>query len=626
MIMPIMRFDPSQSRAIDHFTGPSLILAGPGSGKTTVITQRINNLIRKYQVPPEKILVATFSKAAAAEMQQRYVQLRKNSTSDMAVPLFGTFHGIFYGFLHSVPGYHAGHIISDRRKDEILRIGLEMTGIHQEDDTSLMQSLSGDISRLKSDLSPGEVFLPSSVPSDAFREIFEYYERTLSEQDLLDFDDILQRTYELLSLRTDVLSQLQDRFSFYLIDEFQDISQLQYETIKLISSREHNLFAVGDDDQAIYSFRGASSGIMKQFLKDHPKAEKIVLHVNYRSAYPITAAALKVIAANKDRFQKNIRCFHTEKDPAAFRLECFPSPREEINAICDRIQMYRKEGIAYEEMAILCRSTFDHAFLQERLRRHRIPVRGGSGMSERIRNDLCKDLLSYMKAAMEYAGKIPPGSCSRKELLRIINRPSRYISRDALDQSSDYLSAWMDSLKQFYGKNPVMSKRVAELERHLQFLGSCSSYAAISYIWNGIGYKGYIRTFCKERHQEYSAYEQVLAEILEESKDFFSYWQWTEWMEEKAAGTEESPDEQHGVDVLTMHASKGLEFDVVFLPGLNEDRLPHKKAITSEAIREERRLFYVAMTRAKRHLYLSYVENYRSKKAIPSRFLDCFLQ
>ena len=625
MIIPIMRFDPSQSRAIDHFTGPSLILAGPGSGKTTVITQRIHNLIQKYHVLPEKILVATFSKAAATEMQQRYALLRRNSASNMAFPLFGTFHGIFYGFLRSVPGFHAGRIVSDSKKEEILRIALEMNGIHQEDDAMLLPSLSNDISRIKSDLSPDEVFLPSSVSSAAFRQILEYYERTLSEQDLLDFDDILQRTYELLSHRKEVLSQLQDRFSFYLIDEFQDISRLQYEIIKLLSSREHNLFAVGDDDQAIYSFRGASSGIMKQFLADHPDTERIVLNVNYRSSYPIMAAALKVITVNKDRFRKDVRCFHSENDLAAFQLDHFLSSKDEIAAISKRIHLHLKEGIPLDQMAILCRSTFDNSFIREHLRRQQIPVRG-TGVGDRIRNDLLKDFFCYMKAAMEQCGKIPAGSCLRSELLRIINRPSRYISREAFGPASGHLSAWLLSLQKFYEKNPIMCKRVRELDRHLLFLSTCSPYAAISYIWNAIDYKSYIRTYCREHHQEFSLYEQAFSVLLEESKEYATYWQWAEWMSEKDEIHEETVDAQHGISLMTMHASKGLEFDVVFLPGLNEDRMPHKKATTTEAIREERRLLYVAMTRAKKHLYLSYVESYRSKKATPSRFLDCFLQ
>ncbi|MBO4835670.1 MAG: ATP-dependent helicase [Lachnospiraceae bacterium] len=625
MIILIMRFDPSQSRAIDHFTGPSLILAGPGSGKTTVITQRIHNLIQKYHVQPEKILVATFSKAAATEMQQRYALLRRNSASNMALPLFGTFHGIFYGFLRSVPGFHAGRIISDEKKDEILRTALEMNGIHQEDDALLLPALSNDISRIKSDLSPDEVFLPSSVSPAVFRNIYEYYERVLSEQDLLDFDDILQRTYELLSHRQEILTQLQARFSFYLIDEFQDISRLQYEIIKLLSSREHNLFAVGDDDQAIYSFRGASSGIMKQFLADHPDTEKIVLNVNYRSSYPIMEAALKVITVNKDRFRKDIRCFHSENDLAAFQLDHFLSPKDEIAAIADRILLHQKEGVPLDQMAILCRSTFDNAFIREHLRKRQIPVQG-SGNSDKIRNDLLNDFFCYMKTAMEQCGKIPAGSCSRSELLRIINRPSRYISREAFGPASDHLSAWLLSLKKFYERNPVMRKRVRELDQHLLFLGTCSPYAAISYIWNAIGYKSYIRAHCKENHQEFTLYEQVYSGLLEESKEYATYWQWAEWMAERDEPHEETSEAQHGVILMTMHASKGLEFDIVFLPGLNEDRMPHKKATTTEAIREERRLFYVAMTRAKKHLYLSYVENYRSKKATPSRFLDCFLQ
>ena len=617
MIMPIMRFDRSQSRAIDHFTGPSLILAGPGSGKTTVITHRIINLIQKYHVPPEKILVATFSKAAASEMEERFLSERKKRRTEVTHPVFGTFHGIFYSFLTSIPGFHAGRIVSDAQKNEILQTALGMAGIRRED-ALLMQSLSGELNRVKSDLFPDEVFVPSSVPPATFWQIFEIYEQSLAEQDMLDFDDILQKTYELLSHRPDVLTQLQDLFSFFLIDEFQDVSRLQYEIIKLLSSRERNLFAVGDDDQAIYSFRGASSGIMKQFLNDHPDAEKIILHVNYRSVQPIMAASLKVISANKDRFRKNIRCYHAEAVPSAFQLSRFPSSKEEMASICDRIQEHLKQGIPSNQIAILSRSSLDHAFIRDQLLEQKISVRGSNPLRERIRKDLLKDLSCYMRTAS--------GNCSRKDLLQIINRPSRFISRKAFDGVPENSSEWLQTVAKYYAGNPVMEKRIEELERHLLFLGECAPYAAISYIWNAIGYRDYIRVYCMEHRQNYADYEQAFSDILEGSKKMASFRQWEEWQREMTEQSGITASSSEGVSVMTMHASKGLEYDVVFLPGLNEGRMPHKKAVTGEAIREERRLLYVAMTRAKKHLYLSFVENYRSKKATPSRFLDCFFQ
>ncbi len=617
-----MRFNQSQSRAIDHFRGPSLVLAGPGSGKTAVITYRVKNLIEKYHIPPCKILVLTFSKAAAREMEERFFSLQTTGVKKENCPVFGTFHGFFFSVLRSVDNNGQKKVLSSAKKRMLLQEECIRLHIDQEED-SFWETLEHEISRIKSGLAAAAS--SSILPPESFQLLFEAYEAALSANQLLDFDDILSQTLELLSLRKDILSSLQDHFSFFLIDEFQDVSQIQYSIMNLLAERERNLFAVGDDDQSIYAFRGASAGIMKQFLLDYPEAERILLNVNYRNAAPIIRSALKVISGNPDRFRKEILCPSNAGDPDAFSLREEENLESEYFYVAEKISSILRQGIRFDQIAILLRSTTDLSLLRRILLQQGIPVKEHIASDPVFDSFLCKDMTSYMKIASSLSGQISKEKGMRGEFLRILNRPSRFLSRQALpdnDSRPESVHSFFSSLSKYYSFHAAASERIARFKEDLVILSSCSPYAAISYIWNRVGYKEYIKEYCRNNHKDYSAYEKMFSALLAASEGLVSFRQWEELLQEKAA--ELSDTENNGVHIMTIHASKGLEFDTVFLPDLNEGLLPHKKAPSPEQIQEERRLLYVAMTRARSRLLLSYVRDYHNKKATRSRFLDCF--
>ncbi len=617
-----MRFNQSQSRAIDHFRGPSLVLAGPGSGKTAVITYRVKNLIEKYHIPPCQILVLTFSKAAAMEMEERFFSLQSTGVSKENLPVFGTFHGFFFSVLRSFEKDGQKKILPSSQKRRLLQEEGMRLQIGQEDD-SFWETVEHEISRIKCGLSTG---LESPVLSpDSFLQLFEAYEAALGANQLLDFDDILSRTLELLSHRKDILTSLQDRFSFFLIDEFQDVSQIQYDIMNLLAERDRNLFAVGDDDQSIYAFRGASVGIMRRFLEDYPEAERILLNVNYRNAASIIRSALQVISGNSDRFRKEILCASKKEEADAFSVWEEESLETEYSLIAEKIAVFVNEGIRPEQIAILVRSTTDLSLLRRALFSQGIPVKDPIATNPVFDSFLCKDLTCYMRIAAAFSGRVAKEDPLRGDFLRILNRPSRYLSKQALLNSGDHpdnIHSFFSSLCRYYANHAGALERIARFKEDVKYLSSCSPYAAICYIWNQIGYKEYVKDDCKNNHRDFSACEKTLSILLDTSRGLSSFRQWEELLQEKE--TVLPSKENTGISILTMHASKGLEFDIVFLPDLNEGLLPHKKALSPDQIQEERRLLYVAMTRARSHLSLSYVRDYHNKKATRSRFLDCF--
>ena len=304
-----MRFNEAQQEAVDFYQGPCLTLAGPGSGKTAVITHRTKNLIEKYGVSPSEILVVTFTKAAAMEMKERFLSLT-NQTSTTAT--FGTFHAVFFTVLKYAYHYRAENIIRDEQKVVFIRNLLRHFPIDYEDENECIQTLLSEISGVKNSNIPIEHYYSSNFPEHTFRDVFMNYQKMLQKNRLIDFDDMLVYTYELFSQRKDILALWQKKFRYILIDEFQDINGLQYEIIRMLAAPENNLFVVGDDDQSIYRFRQARPEIMLNFEKDYADAKRIVLNYNYRSDGNIVAAAGRLIAHNTGRFAKDIKVSNTQ--------------------------------------------------------------------------------------------------------------------------------------------------------------------------------------------------------------------------------------------------------------------------------------------------------------------------
>lgn len=587
-----------QRDAVEFKDGTLLLLAGPGSGKTFVITNRIIELINSG-VDPKHILVITFTKAAAISMKNRFEMLLEVGYNPPVT--FGTFHSIFFHILKSHRAYRNVVPVTDKEKLNMITRASEIAGVSSlcadfEDKIRLLSLISA----CKNNGNDPNDFGQEELEKSQFVTLFNAYNGLLAEFDRIDFDDMINKCIELLKSDNKVLSYWQSRFDYILIDEFQDISGNQYELVKLLAFPQYNIFAVGDDDQSIYRFRGARVEIMKQLLDDIPCAQKKYLSINYRSTEGIVDASCRIIENNKDRFPKNIISAQAKGNPV--NVSSFGTRSEETLNILDIIKRKEKEGVLLNDIAILTRTNRQGANYAALLRREHIPV----VFKEQMRpysSIYFKDLCAYMSYAS--------GNCSRENFLHIMNRPLRYIKRDACQNKTVSIS----DLYKYYADDKNMIIRIREMEDGLKRIKNMRPYLAVNYIRNTMGYDSYVRG---------SVSSEKYAQYIEEMKSFLLLIKPLGSIEEVYSLLDEiwnsvtCTDEQCGVQIMTFHGSKGLEFDTVILPDINEGVVPPKSAHTDIEIEEERRMFYVAMTRAKNTLCIQFVteENRR-----PSRFI-----
>lgn len=597
-----------------HRDGPAMVLAGPGAGKTYVITNRVKALIDEYGVKPEQILVVTFSKAAAVEMKERFEMM----TGGRRLPVrFGTFHSVFFQILRLAYHYEVKDIATPALKYRFLEETLNETGYEVDDKKEFLSDIEKEISRVKGEGIEIDCYFSSACSAEIFQKMYRGYQEKLQRHRCLDFDDMVVYTYQLLKEREDIRRRWQAQFRYLLIDEFQDINRLQYETVCMLAEPENNLFIVGDDDQSIYGFRGAKPGIMLSFPKRFPDTKQIVLGVNYRCSDEIMKAAERLIGKNNERYEKHIVANKGKEQPVHMKkCENLPDEAEKIVA---QIQMYQKEGIAYQEMAVLFRTNMQMRLLAGKLMEHGVPFTMRENLPNLFDTWMAKDIMCYLQLAL--------GNRSREKFLKIANRPVRYLSRTAFTESE----VSFDKLRAYYAvKNQEwMEERIWNFEYDLKNLASLSPYAAIHFIRKGIGYDEFLKTYADERNVNADDWFDVLDEMQEMARDKKSIPEFLSFVENYGDTLEEIRQEQKkqqvkeepGVSLMTMHASKGLEFPVVFVPTLNEDIVPYRKAVQEGNLEEERRMLYVAMTRAKTYLHLSFVKERFHKEAEPSPFL-----
>lgn len=609
-----MECNKEQKEAIMHRDGPAMVLAGPGAGKTYVITNRVKALIDEYGVKPEQILVVTFSKAAAVEMKERFEMM----TGGRRLPVrFGTFHSVFFQILRLAYHYEVKDIATPALKYRFLEETLNETGYEVDDKKEFLSDIEKEISRVKGEGIEIDCYFSSACSAEIFQKMYRGYQEKLQRHRCLDFDDMLVYTYQLLKEREDIRRRWQAQFRYLLIDEFQDINRLQYETVCMLAEPENNLFIVGDDDQSIYGFRGAKPGIMLSFPKRFPDTKQIVLGVNYRCSDEIMKAAERLIGKNNERYEKHIVANKGKEQPVHMKkCENLPDEAEKIVA---QIQMYQKEGIAYQEMAVLFRTNMQMRLLAGKLMEHGVPFTMRENLPNLFDTWMAKDIMCYLQLAL--------GNRSREKFLKIANRPVRYLSRTAFTESE----VSFDKLRAYYAvKNQEwMEERIWNFEYDLKNLASLSPYAAIHFIRKGIGYDEFLKTYADERNVNADDWFDVLDEMQEMARDKKSIPEFLSFVENYGDTLEEIRQEQKkqqvkeepGVSLMTMHASKGLEFPVVFVPTLNEDIVPYRKAVQEGNLEEERRMLYVAMTRAKTYLHLSFVKERFHKEAEPSPFL-----
>lgn len=559
------------------------------------------------KIPSSSVLVVTFSRAAAVEMKERFLKFTGQSSTRVT---FGTFHGVFYGILKQAYNLTSANILSEEEKNRILRELALNFGGELASEGDFTEEIAKEISMVKGNRISLEHYYSSCCPDEVFRQIYGAYGNMLRERRKLDFDDMLLSCYELFDKRKDILRAWQQKFRYILVDEFQDINQLQYDIVRLLAEPENNLFIVGDDDQSIYHFRGARPEIMLNFTKDYPGAEKVVLDVNYRCSKRILDSAMKVIGRNKTRFQKELSTPNPEGKPV--RLCEYANPREEYLSVTAELRKRLEQGENLENTAVLLRTNQEAEGLIAAFMERQIPFTMKEKLPNLFQHWICRNLLAYMRFAQ--------GERSRKLFLEIMNRPNRYISRDAVVSGREIS---FEQLRDFYKDKDWMCDRLTTMETHLRILKGLPPYAAINFIRKGMGYEEYLQEYALYRKIKPEELGEILDRLSESAKGMNTLKEWEEYIEDYTRKLEEQAGKQkkEGVQILTLHGAKGLEFDRVYILNVNEGSIPYRKAVLAPAVEEERRLFYVGMTRARKFLTLCYVKKQYEKEREPSRFL-----
>lgn len=605
-----MSFNPSQREAIRHKDGPMLVLAGPGSGKTLVITERTRHLITEYGISPANILVITFTRAAATEMKERFLRLMGGKSSAVT---FGTFHAVFFMILKHAYHYQAENIIREEQRVSCMREIIKRHRLEYEDESEFIAALLGEIGLVKNSGISLDHYYSTNCGEEVFRRVYSEYHEYLYAHHLIDFEDMLLYTWELFKERKDILAAWQKKYPYILIDEFQDINQIQFEVVRLLAGEQRNLFVVGDDDQSIYRFRGAKPEIMLRFEREIPGTKTVLLDTNYRSQANIVEDALNLIGHNKERFQKRIRAALPAETGVEYAV--FEDQRKEnlriIRDICDAVE----RGKSYRDFAVLFRTNTQPRLLMEQMMEYNIPFRTRDRIPNLYEHWIAKDIFAYIRIAQ--------GSRERRDFLQIMNRPKRYISRDSLDEDTVAFDVWEWYFRE--AEQPWVAERIVTLEHDVMQLRRMNPFAAINYIRKGIGYDEFCAEYADYRRIRADELYDVLDELQESARGYEDYDGWFAHIENYTRELErlyQSQEKQsESVALSTLHSAKGLEYENVYLIDVNEGVMPYKKAVLDQDIEEERRMFYVGMTRAKKYLHLFSVKQMNQKDADISRFI-----
>ena len=627
-MLDVSSLNDAQREAVMHGSGALLVLAGPGSGKTYTITQRIFYLLEREKVKPEDILVITFTKDAALSMQNRFQQL-----SPQILPVnFGTFHSVFYHILRESHILNPNQLLTETQKRKLLipvpKKNVEEQQYRQNDISEDAGSILAAISYFKNTESFEEAKEKLSQEwQSRFPMILEQYERERKRIGAYDFDDMIYECRKSLSGNKSLRYYWQGRFRHILMDEFQDISPMQYEVVRLLMAEPANLFAVGDDDQSIYGFRGSKPACLKRFVQDY-QAKQICLNLNYRSRPEIIRASLDVIGENKDRFFKELKASPAQKSiedeqDAGVAIRAFEEREQQYHYLISRL----REPPSEQKIGVLFRTNSYMQGLAARLNREGIAYT----MKERVRSIyehfIVKDIMAYIR--------LTSGQRDKSLFLRIMNKPSRYISREALGLSEelpDYRKIYDYYLsKESNPRTREVIQNIKKWERQMEHLKNLSPFLAVQYIRRVIGYDTYLKERAGRRKEQWQEWEELLNWLGTDAAGYETVSEWIAAQEEYTKALEmgnvfPAEDRKIRISLMTVHAAKGLEFDKVYIPDCNEKIFPHGNMPDSEICEEERRIFYVAMTRAKISLELLYLTGTKERPRLPSRFLNKLMQ
>ena len=602
------KLNTAQQKAVCHETGPMLVLAGPGSGKTTVLLCRISRLLERGLAKPQEILALTFSKAAAEEMKSRFENL--NGASGVS---FGTFHSIFFRILRSRYGWNVEQIFQEEERRNILRNSIEAEKWDIPDLEEYISQFFSQLSLMNSELEQPNRFTPTGMPVEEFRKLYRAYEGYKERHEKLDFDDMLTQCYQLLREDAAVREYWQRKYKFILVDEFQDVNQAQFACLQILAEKHQNLFVVGDDDQSIYAFRGARPDFLLHFPTLYPAAKKVTLITNYRSTERIVNLAERVIGNNEVRFVKNMKGIGEAGDKVTFFLA--EDAAKEAAHIAEKIGRLLDEGMPLTEIAVIYRTNLQGGAFARELYKRGIPYDLRDNSGNVYEHWVAKDLLAYLLLAENEE--------SDSALRRILNKPKRYIGKDLLAEAETMPYTLLRSFFVCPSLKGWQEENLENLRIDLNQIRKRTPYDAVKYIRKVIGYDEYLEEFAAYRRTSAQVLQEIADEIMETAKDCADVRSFREQLERLSLQMKEQSrkkgQKRNGVALMTMHGAKGLEFRAVFLPSLVEGIVPHEKGM--DTVAEERRLFYVAMTRASEKLCLSAILQRYEKERKPSRFL-----
>ncbi|MGH9465960.1 MAG: ATP-dependent helicase, partial [Terriglobales bacterium] len=623
--------NPAQRAAAEHHEGPLLILAGAGSGKTRVITHRIVHLIAHYRIPPASILAMTFTNKAAEQMQQRVAALL--SYDAYAQPQISTFHAFCVRALRRDYGAVGGPrdfiIYAEDEQLRLVKSVIKALGL--DDKAFAPRTVLSRISAAKNrGFGPAQFHERAADPtSERVAVIFERYQHGLQQAHALDFDDLLLETARLLRQSPETAERYNQRYRFLMVDEYQDTNRPQYELLRLLTQQTQNLCVVGDEDQSIYSWRGADIHNILDFERDFAGARIVRLEQNYRSSQNILSAASSVVANNLERKGKKLWTEAAAGEPVGY---CLSADAEQealwvADAIRSRLAMQTPPSIA-----VLYRTNAQSRLLEEALRRYGLAykVLGGFSFYERAE---VRDLLAYLRAAVNPADSVA--------WLRIINTPVRGIGKVTLDaierlmreRNLTCLEAVKSALE---GGAGLAARALPPLAAFYQLMADLRTAALLPTPPDALARMvvertGYARVLEEEATPEAAARLENLGELLNAAADAAARGESVADFLDHAAllSDQDDFDPQVRVQMMSLHAAKGLEFDVVFLVGLEEGLFPHSRTFNSPSeMEEERRLCYVGMTRARQALVVTHAARRRRfaaqgyEPAVPSRFLS----
>lgn len=618
-MISIDKLNENQLKAVNHLDGPCMVLAGPGSGKTRVITYRIANMVVNKNIKPTSILAISFTKASSIEMKNRALSLSNDFRMNKVT--YGTFHSVFFRILRYFENYNIESILDEKTKRIGLKNILKGLNIENADDDETIGQVINEISYVKNELMDKRDFKSEVLTNDEFIKVYNFYEEYKQQMNKIDFDDMLIKTYELLKNNKVALDRVRSVYRYILVDEFQDINKVQFEALKLIANPSNNIFVVGDEDQSIYGFRGSRPDFLLEFEEYFSNTKKVLLDINYRSKGEIINIANRLIEKNTNRYEKVIKCGQGNGAKVNY-ISPEDSEEEAVYIAKDIKNKVQEDYTEYTDFAVIYRTNIQSRALVDVFMDMRIPFVVKDSIVTIYDHWAAQDILAYLRIGVN------PNS--NKDWIRIINKPFRYISKDNLNLIKDEPD-FINSLINKCDLHPKQVKTINDLDIDISYVKGLNPKNAISYIRTTLDYDRYILDYCANRKIKTNGLIEILNELESSATNFKTIQEYLEHIERVKSEIVDNKNnkETDGVIFTTMHSAKGLEFKNVYIIGANEGTIPHEKSYEiddeekkNDQIEEERRLMYVAITRAEENICISSPINKYGKRVSKSRFVE----